>query len=323
MSIRNRLEGLIVHEMVHRVGGYELIAGISTDATFGPMILFGQGGTAVEIVRDKSLELPPLNTALARAQIERTRIAALLKGYRDRPAADIDGIVNVLMQLSQIVADHPEVTEIDINPLLADSLGVIGVDSRIRVRAAAGPAQSRMTIRPYPQQLETEVCSLDAKKYHVRPIKPEDEPALRRFADEVDTADLWHSFFTPLRERTHETAARLSQIDYDREMTLVAWDGGRVAGLARSTADPDFQSSECAVIIRRDLRKKGLASKLIEALLGALTLQGIDQATLIFPPDQARMVNLSKDLGFSIVSDGTTRVCASKRLRAAPAYRQE
>ena len=88
---------------------------------------------------------------------------------------------------------------------------------------------------------------------------------------------------TPLRERTHETAARLSQIDYDREMTLVAWDGGRVAGLARSTADPDFQSSECAVIIRRDLRKKGPASKLIEALLGALTLQGIDQATLIFP----------------------------------------
>jgi acetyltransferase len=314
-----RLEGLIVQEMVHRVGGYELIAGISTDATFGPMILFGQGGTAVEIVRDKSLELPPVNTALARAQIERTRIAALLKGYRDRPAADIDGIVNVLMQLSQIVADHPEVTEIDINPLLADSQGVIGVDSRIRVRAAAGPAQSRMTIRPYPQQFETEVCSLDAKKYHVRPIKPEDEPALRRFADDVDTVDLWHSFFTPLRERTHETAARLSQIDYDREMTLVAWDGERVAGLARSTADPDFQSSECAVIIRRDLREQGLASKLIEALLGALTLQGIDQATLIFPPDQARMVNLSKDLGFSIVPDGTAQICASKRLQAAPA----
>ncbi len=132
-----RLEGFIVQEMVHRVGAYELIAGVSTDATFGPVILFGQGGTAVEIVGDKSLELPPLNTALARAQIERTRIAALLKGYRDRPAADIDGVVKVLVQLSQIVADHAEITEIDINPLLCDPRGVIAVDCRIRVRATA------------------------------------------------------------------------------------------------------------------------------------------------------------------------------------------
>ncbi len=139
-----RLEGFIVQEMVHRPGAFELITGVSSDATFGPVILFGQGGTSVEIVGDKSLELPPLNTALARAQIERTRIAALLKGYRDRPAADIDGVVNVLIQLSRIVAEHPEVTEIDINPLLCDPQGVIGVDGRIRVRATTASAQSRL-----------------------------------------------------------------------------------------------------------------------------------------------------------------------------------
>ena len=314
-----RLEGFIVQEMVHRPGAFELITGVSSDATFGPVILFGQGGTSVEIVGDKSLELPPLNTALARAQIERTRVAALLKGYRDRPAADIDGVVNVLIQLSRIVAAHPEVTEIDINPLLCDPQGVIGVDGRVRVRATAVSAQSRLAIRPYPRELETAIGRPEGQSYDVRPIKPEDEPALCRFAAEVDTADLWHDFFAPLRDRTHETAARLSQIDYDREMTLVAWDGERVAGLARSVADPTFDKAECAVIIRGDLREKGLAGQLLTALMHAIATQGIAQAVLVFPADQPRMVSLSKDLGFEVaaVPGDASQVRATKALRDA------
>jgi acetyltransferase len=294
------LEGFIVQEMIHRPSAYELIAGVSTDPTFGPVILFGQGGTAVEIVRDKSLELPPLNRPLARAQIERTRIAALLKGYRDRPAADIDGVVGVLVQLSQIVADHGEVTEIDINPLLCDARGVIAVDCRIRVRASDVSAQSRLAIRPYPERLETEIRTPEGQVYKVRPIKPEDEPALRRFAEEVDTQDLWHGFFAPLRDRTHETAARLSQIDYDREMTLVAWEADRVAGLVRSLADADRDASECAVIIRRDLRQKGLAKQLLQALLSTIAILGIRKAVLIFPSDETRMLNIAADMAFVV-----------------------
>jgi acetyltransferase len=300
-----RLEGFIVQEMIHRPSAYELIAGVSTDPTFGPVILFGQGGTAVEIVRDKSLELPPLNRPLARAQIERTRIAALLKGYRDRPAADIDGVIGVLVQLSQIVADHAEVTEIDINPLLCDTRGVIAVDCRIRVRATSASAQSRLAIRPYPEPLETEIETPEEQVYKVRPIKPEDEPALRRFAEAVDSQDLWHEFFTPLRDRTHETAARLSQIDYDREMTLVAWEDDRVAGLARSLADPDRDASECAVIIRRDLRQKHLAKQLLQVLFFTLGVQGIRQAVLIFPGNQTQMLNIAKDFAFSIAPSPT------------------
>ena len=303
-----KLEGFIVQEMIHRPSAYELIAGVSTDPTFGPVILFGQGGTAVEIIGDKSLELPPLNTSLARAQIERTRIAALLKGFRDRPAADMEGVVNVLVQLSQIVADHAEVTEIDINPLLCDANGAIGVDGRIRVRAASGAAQSRLAIRPYPGLLVSKIQTAEGQVYEVRPIKPEDEPALRRFAEEVDTQDLWHGFFAPLRDHTHETAARLSQIDYDREMTLVAWEGGRVAGLARSLGDADLDASECGVIIRADLRQKGLARQLLQALLAAISGQGIRQAVLVFPADQVRMFNIAKDMEFSVVplpDDGT------------------
>ena len=313
-----RREGFIVQEMIHRVGAYELIAGISTDPTFGPVILFGHGGTAVEIVRDKSLELPPLNTALARAQIERTRIAALLKGFRDRPAADIDAVVNVLIQLSRIAADHAEISEIDINPLLCDTRGVIAVDCRIRVSAAVGSAQSRLAIRPYPQTLESEIHTPEGQMFAVRPIKPEDEPALRHFADEVDTRDLWHGFFAPLRDRTHETAARLSQIDYDREMTLVAWDGARVAGLARSTADPDFEAGECAVIIRADLREKGLARQMFQALLRAIAAQGVRRAVLVFPETETRMLTLAGDLGFdlAVAPDDASQVRASKSLQS-------
>ncbi len=150
----------------------------------------------------------------------------------------------------------------------------------------------------------------------MRPIRPEDEPALCRFAAEVDTADLWHDFFAPLRDRTHETAARLSQIDYDREMTLVAWDGERVAGLARSVADPTFDKAECAVIIRRDLREKGLAGQLLTALMHAIATQGIAQAVLVFPADQPRMVSLSKDLGFDVaaVAGDASQVRATKAL---------
>ncbi|MCK9915606.1 bifunctional acetate--CoA ligase family protein/GNAT family N-acetyltransferase [Microbacteriaceae bacterium K1510] len=295
-----KLEGFIVQEMVHRPGAFELIAGVSTDVTFGPVILFGHGGTAVEVLRDKSLELPPLNTALARAQIERTRIAALLKGYRDRPPADIDGVVNVLMQLSRIVADHAEVTEIDINPLLCDAQGVVGVDGRIRVRKAVGAAEARLAIRPYPQNLESEFKTPDGKVYVVRPIRPEDEPALSRFAAEVDTQDLWHSAFAPLREHSHETAARLSQIDYDREMTMLAWDGDRVAGLARSTADPDFDAAEAAVIIRSDLRDKGLARQLMQAQLAAIAGQGVRRAVLVYPAQLARINGIATELGFDI-----------------------
>jgi acetyltransferase len=314
-----RREGYIVQEMIHRPGAYELIAGVTTDITFGPVILFGHGGTAVEIMRDKSLELPPLNTALARAQIERTRIAKLLHGYRDRPPADIDGVVNVLIQLSRIVADHAEVTELDINPLLCDAGGVIAVDGRVRVRAATGPAQARMAIQPYPQRFESTIRINEHAVYAVRPIRPEDEPALRRFADEIDNRDLWHPFFVPLRARTHETAARLSQIDYDREMTLVAWEGDRVAGLVRSTADPDSDAAECAVIIRADLREQGLATRLIQEIMRVIAAQGMRHAVLIFPATLERVLAMSRELGFMVepMADDPAQVCAVKDLRAS------
>ena len=153
--------------------------------------------------------------------------------------------------------------------------------------------------------------------FAVRPIRPEDEPALRRFAEEVDAADLWHPVFALLRQRSHETAARLCQIDYDREMTLLAWQGGRVAGLARSAADPDFEAAEAAVIIRADLREKGLATQLLELLLRAITDQGVHKAVLVYPARLDRLNAIAAELGFATSADAAdpSRIRATKVLR--------
>jgi acetyltransferase len=315
-----RLEGFTVQEMIHRPGAYELIAGLTADPTFGPVILFGHGGTAVEIISDKSLELPPLNTALARAQIERTRIAALLKGFRGRPAADIDGVVNVLMQLSQMAADHAEIAEVDVNPLLCDSQGVMAVDCRIRVRAAGVSAPGRLAIRPYPQHLET-LIEAHRRRFQVRPIKPEDEPALRRFVESLDASALWHAFFLPLRDRSHETAARLSQIDYDREMTLVACEGKQIVGLARSATDPDFETADCALIVADDRASDDLPAQLLQVLLRAIAETGVRRAVLDFPADRTSMLRLSRELEFTVetVPEDASRVRAVKTLQGEPA----
>jgi acetyltransferase len=198
--------------------------------------------------------------------------------------------------------------------LLCDPQGVIAVDARIRVQAAAEPAQARLAIRPYPQRFEGTVQTHEGGRYAVRPIRPEDEPALRRFAEEVDNRDLWHHFFIPLRARTHETAARLSQIDYDREMTLVAWQGERLAGLARAIADPDFETAECAVIIRADLREHGLGQQLLQALFGAIAALGVRHAVMRFPEEQTRIRAIADELGFDVGPD-EAGLCASKALQ--------
>jgi acetyltransferase len=182
------------------------------------------------------------------------------------------------------------------------------------VQAAAEPAQARLAIRPYPQRFEGTVQTHEGGHYAVRPIRPEDEPALRRFADEIDNRDLWHHFFVPLRARTHETAARLSQIDYDREMTLVAWQGERIAGLTRAIADPDFDEAECAVIIRADLREQGLGRQLLEALFGVIAAQGVRHAVMRFPEEQTRIRAIADELGFN-VRPGESGLRASKALQ--------
>jgi acetyltransferase len=214
-----------------------------------------------------------------------------------------------------MVADHPELTELDINPLLCDAGGVIALDARVRL--ASGPARVPLAIRPYPQVFETHVTTGDGRRF-VRPIRPDDEAALRAFAARLSEEDVRHGVLSDLRMRTHQAAARLSQIDYDRELTFLAWDQDAIGAMARALIDPDFETAECAVVTRADLRGRGLAEALIEVLLKALASQGVGAAVMNIPAENTVMLNLAKDLGFDIgASVAPATVRASRRLNPA------
>ena len=183
-----RIDGLTVHPMIARPHARELVAGIADDPTFGPVVMFGSGGTAVEVVNDKALALPPLDIDLARDLIGRTRTARLLKAYRDVPAADENAVALLLVKLAQLAADLPEVAELDLNPILANPDGVIVLDARIAVAKAGG--QSRLAIRPYPAKWERTWSSPNGVSVAVQPIRPDDEERLKRFLEKLDPQDL-------------------------------------------------------------------------------------------------------------------------------------
>ncbi|MGB7540746.1 MAG: acetate--CoA ligase family protein, partial [Burkholderiales bacterium] len=209
-----RLEGFTVQPMIRRSGAHELIAGLTTDPVFGPVILFGQGGTAAEVVADTAMALPPLNLVLAQELVGRTRVARLLAGYRERPPADALAIQLTLVKLAQLAADLPEIAELDINPLLADAEGVIALDARIKVVAPGTGGTDRFVIRPYPKELE-EWIEFEGRKVLLRPIRPEDEPQHRELLSRVEPSDMHLRFLHMVRELPHSELARYTQIDYD------------------------------------------------------------------------------------------------------------
>ncbi len=215
-----RLEGFIVSEMIKRPNAIELIAGLADDATFGPVLLFGQGGIAVGELDDAAVALPPLTPVLAEDLISRTRVSRLLNGYRTHPPADLDALKNVLMALARIAIDHPEVAELDINPLLADENGVIALDARVRVRDPALAVPPALVA--YPEGLQHIVTSRDGGNVLIRPIRPEDAPALQHFIENLDPTTIRARFFETMRRLPPALLARLTQIDYDREMAFIA-----------------------------------------------------------------------------------------------------
>jgi len=292
--------GFTVQTMVHRPGAHELIAGIGQDAAFGPIMLFGHGGTAVEVIGDRAIGLPPLNLVLAREMIMRTRVARMLKGYRDCPAADLEAIAATLVKLSQLLVDIEEVTELDINPLLADHRGVLALDARIVVSRAKRP---RFAIRPYPSQLEHDFITRAGRRFHVRPIRPEDEPAMIEMLGRCSMDDIRLRFFAPMKEVSHTFIARMTQIDYDREMALVAMDGTDLVGVARIVADPDNETAEYAVMVRSNLKGQGLGYQLMTDILDYARSRGIKRVFGDVLRENRTMLAMADDLGFKIKPD--------------------
>jgi acetyltransferase len=295
-----RVRGFVVQEMIKRPEAYELILGMARDATFGPFLLFGHGGTAVQVIDDKAIGLPPLNLKLAREMMARTRIWKQLKGYRDRPAANLDAIARALVQLSQIICDFDDVVELDINPLIADPSGVIAVDARIcveRQKEGADPHE-RLAIRPYPCELESGELVPGVGEYRLRPVRPEDAPAFVAFAAQVTPEDMRMRFLAPMRELPASLLARLTQIDYDREMAFVLFDcGDAIAGIARLAADADGRRAEFAVIVRSDLKGHGIGRLLMDRLIAYARSRGIAELFGDILAENTAMHALCHDLG--------------------------
>jgi acetyltransferase len=277
--------------------------GMAVDKQFGPFLLFGRGGTAAEVINDKALALPPLNLALAREMMGRTRIWRQLLGYRDVPPADTDAIARTLVQLSQLIADFAEIAELDINPLLASAKGVIALDARVRlVKADGGEAGKRFSIPSYPKELERIEPIAGMGEMLLRPIRPEDGPALEHMFEQLSLEDVRLRFFTPMRELPRGLLARLTQIDYDREMAFVLIDrsSGEFVGISRISTDPDNIRAEFAISVLSNLKGRGLGRLLMERVIAHARARGTQEIAGDVLNENSRMLALCRELGFSI-----------------------
>ena len=298
-----RLDGFLVQRMVRRPGAVELLAGLIDDPLFGPLVAFGRGGAGSHILPDISLELPPLNELLAYRLMARTRVSEQLKGYPGSPAAHTEAIGEVLIRLGQLAADHPEIQELDINPLLADATGVIALDARLRVAPAGGVGAARLVIAPYPTDLENVERLRDGTVLRTRPLRPEDEPILHDLAAHMSEEDLRLRFFTPMRGLSHALAARLSQLDYDREMALLAEFDGTTLGVARFSADPDKLRAEYAISVRSDWKGRGVGYLLMTRLVDVARQRGIGELVGEVLRENAQMLQMCRELGFAVAPD--------------------
>jgi acetyltransferase len=282
----------------------ELIIGFAADPTFGPVLLFGRGGAAVEVIGDLALALAPLDMMLARDLIGSTRVARRLAGFRDVPPADLDAIALSLVKLSQLAADLPEIAEVEINPLLAGSDGVVARDARIRLGR-----RPPFAILPYPSRLERRLTLADGTALQIRPVKPEDAPSFERNFMKMRPEDIQHRFFAAMKALPIQLLARLTQIDYDREMAFVvvpppetgpADDG---YGVVRIAADPDNERAEFAIIVRSDWQGRGLGRHLMALIADYARDRGLREIWGTILRENTGMIALVRRLGFTIKTD--------------------
>ena len=282
---------------------------VSIDPLFGPVLLFGQGGTAVEVLADRAIALPPLNRVLARDLVSRTRVAKLLAGYRDHPPARLDAVCDVLIGLSQMLADLPELAELDINPLWADHEGVLALDARLRVSRQPGAGAANFAITPYPAEL-VETVAWQGQSLVLRPIRPEDEAQHKAFVDHLRPEDLRLRFFSVRRELPRSELARLTQIDYAREMAFIAVRSlpdasAQTLGVVRAVIDPDNVDAEFAIIVRSDLKGHGLGHLLMRKMIQFLERRGTLRMIGQVLPENSAMQDLVRSNGFVVDPGGS------------------
>ena len=301
------IDGFAVQPMQVRHGAYELMIGVRTGRRFGPVIFFGHGGTEAEVIDDIAYALPPLNMQLARDLMSRTRLYHRLVSNRGRPV-DLDAVALTLIKVSQMVVDLAEVVEMEINPIWTDASGLLVLDANILIEPSTLPAAQRLAISPYPKQLER-ICDLpDGRSLLIRPILPEDEPELKELIRRMPLEDVRMRFFQPLRELPHEMAARLTQLDYEREMAFVVTEPnslpgkGKIWGAVRCNADPNLEKAEYAILIDRAMTGLGMGPMLMRYIIDHAKRLGIKELYGEVLRENESMLRLNRALNFQIHS---------------------
>ncbi len=301
-----RISGIAVQPMIRRGNARELMVGVVYDKVFGPLISFGTGGVAVEVIGDRSVSLPPLNEFLVNNMIRRTRAAKMLGEFRNMPPVNMDALHNLLLRVSELVCELPHVQEIDINPVLVDDQGVLAVDARMIVRPwrAGRDRYSHMAIYPYPAHLENQVICRDGMSMVVRPIRPEDAAMHREFFNGLSDETRYNRMMNALRELSPAMMVRFTQLDYAREMALIGVieenGGDAIVGVSRFVSNPDGDSCEFALVVRDDQQGKGLGRILMEQLFDAAREKGLKIMEGEIFANNTNMLRLMDKLGFAV-----------------------
>jgi acetyltransferase len=313
-----RIEGALVQPMLRFAHAREVLVGVATDAVFGPVISFGAGGVAVEAVRDSAVALPPLNSMLARDLMQRTATSRLLAGYRNVPAADLDALAGILVGVSRMVCALPWLKEMDLNPVLAHPGGAVIADARVVIdeRRREAPARyGHMAIHPYPVELESTIRLGDGREVGVRPIRPEDAARERRFFDRLSERSRFQRFMNHLKELPPRLLARFTQLDYDRELALVALWQDEFVAVGRYAPNPDGVSAEFALVVADGWQGKGLGHALLERLCAAARAAGYDALVGNILEANHDMLALAAHLGFVEKERSGTEVTVARWLR--------
>jgi acetyltransferase len=300
------IQGVTIQPMIRKTG-YEVILGAKTDSLFGPIILFGMGGVGVEILKDVSVGLPPLNQALARRMMEETKVFQLLKGFRNMPPANIKLLEETMVRFAQMLIDFPQIKEVDINPLFINENEAFALDARIvidkeKVNKKFKPHE-HLVISPYPKRYERVWTMRDGRNVLLRPIKPEDEPMWLEMFQNFSEESIRYRFFNIIKDTPHEVRVRYCNIDYDRELGLVAelQNGKRqILGVVRIIVEADGKNGEIAFIVADPWQNLGLGSKMVDYVIEISKDKGLETIYALMLKDNYRAIRLLRKMGFTI-----------------------
>jgi len=315
-----RINGVTVQKMARARRGREIYIGLVTDDPFGPVVVFGAGGTRIELMNDRAMELPPLNQFLARRLIERARVAETLGEWRGAAAVHMEALEQLLLRVSEMVCELPQLREMDINPIIIDAQGAVAVDARIVVdhappagTAGRAPSYQHLAILPYPARYERMLPLRGGGEYLLRPIHPDDAQMLQVLVQQLSPESRYFRFVSHMSELPASMLARFTLIDYDREMALVAvvkerkpgadgelLESERIIGVSRYITNPDRSSCEFALVVADDFNGKGLGSRLMESIMDVARDKGLAEIDGLVLANNAGMLKLMRSLGFAV-----------------------